>query len=62
MSGQKVTVCTAAAPVGLKEPSQQQLAAYFYSAFFYCVVIRTDTSVLSELSQEVPPPQQHLSV
>ena len=29
---------------------------------FYCVVITAEASVLFELSQEVPPPQQHLRV
>lgn len=33
MSGQKVTVCIPAAPVRLKEPSQQQLSLRFHSAF-----------------------------
>ena len=59
MSGQKVTVYPPVAPVRSRASNSCHRVSI---PPLYCIVITAEASVLFELSQEVPPPQQHLSV
>lgn len=64
MSGQKVTARPPVRPPAAPgSPQEAEPAAAVPAASippFYCVVITAEASALFELSQEVPPPQQHL--
>lgn len=55
MSGQKVTVCTPVVLLCLKESSQPQLSARFYSAFILCCNYSRGLSALWALSGGATP-------